>query len=341
MASKFLRGKTWWILFYENGRKVQYSLKTRDKKVADFRKREVEGRLDLGDSPLPNPHITAQQALEFYSAQSKNVKSAQAISDDERLIRKYFDDGAVYRLVDINEAGLRSYINKRIECGISTTTANHTIKAVKAFLNFCIRNKYLPKNQINGMKKYKSQVLPPKFLSKEQIQAVLKAAKGEVLYNGIVIAIYTGMRLGEIKRLKKEDFDLTKNSVTVHLSKSGRFRVIPIHKDLKKLLAASLGRLKPGQLVFDQIKNKRRVWRRICLRAGCYDVTEGKQNNKIKTPNIGWHTFRHTFASHLIMAGLDLVTVSKYLGHADIKTTMIYSHLSQDHLQEGIKKLQF
>ena len=58
-------------------------------------------------------------------------------------------------------------------------------------------------------------------------------------------------------------------------------------------------------------------------------------------PDIGWHTFRHTFASHLVMSGVDLNTVRELLGHADIATTMIYSHLSQDHINQSIKKLNF
>ena len=53
------------------------------------------------------------------------------------------------------------------------------------------------------------------------------------------------------------------------------------------------------------------------------------------------HTLRHTFASHLVMKGVDLPTVQKLLGHSDIQTTMIYSHLAQDHLNDAINKLDF
>jgi site-specific recombinase XerD len=56
---------------------------------------------------------------------------------------------------------------------------------------------------------------------------------------------------------------------------------------------------------------------------------------------VGVHTLRHTFASHLVMAGVDLATVQKLLGHSSITTTMIYAHLAPDHLRAAVEKLSF
>jgi site-specific recombinase XerD len=55
----------------------------------------------------------------------------------------------------------------------------------------------------------------------------------------------------------------------------------------------------------------------------------------------GLHTLRHTFGSHCVMAGIDLPTISKFMGHSDIKTTMIYVHLSSEHMQSSILKLGY
>ena len=57
--------------------------------------------------------------------------------------------------------------------------------------------------------------------------------------------------------------------------------------------------------------------------------------------NIGVHTLRHTFASHLVMKGVDLATIKQLLGHSDIETTMIYSHLTDDHVDRAVEKLNF
>jgi hypothetical protein len=66
MASIFLRGRVFWILYYDNGRKIQHSLRTRDKTVAKFKENEVENKLALGDSPLPQKDITAKQCFEEF-----------------------------------------------------------------------------------------------------------------------------------------------------------------------------------------------------------------------------------------------------------------------------------
>ena len=63
--------------------------------------------------------------------------------------------------------------------------------------------------------------------------------------------------------------------------------------------------------------------------------------DRLEIENVNLHTFRHAFASHLVMSGADLPTVQKLLGHKDIKTTMIYAHLAPEHLKHAINKLNF
>jgi len=60
---------------------------------------------------------------------------------------------------------------------------------------------------------------------------------------------------------------------------------------------------------------------------------------RLEIPDVNLHTLRHTCASHLVMAGVDLPTIAKILGHTDIKTTMIYSHLAGDHIRQAVGKI--
>ena len=98
-----------------------------------------------------------------------------------------------------------------------------------------------------------------------------------------------------------------------------------MHKDLKKILLSS----KNGSENCFDVTNWRRILKRIL------------QEAKLDGQGVAWHTFRHTFASHLVMNGTPLATVSELLGHSSISTTMIYSHLSADHVKDAIRKLEF
>lgn len=139
----------------------------------------------------------------------------------------------------------------------------------------------------------------------------------------IAISLYTGIRASELMRLKWEDFDFDKNTVTIRKSKPGKFNMIPFNPKLK-------GYLQPIIKETGQIFKYKRVPKKQFKR------TLNKANLKIT-----WHVLRHTYASLLTMAGIDIVTVSKLLGHSDIKTTMIYSHLSDKHKELAVLKADF
>ena len=101
------------------------------------------------------------------------------------------------------------------------------------------------------------------------------------------------------------------------------YRVIPLHPALKSVLRPLA--LKEGRC-FDTT-NQRKQIERICRMSG--------------VRNVRWKALRHTFASHLAMSGVDLVTIKEYMGHANISTTMIYAHLTEGHTREQIKKLTY
>lgn len=116
-----------------------------------------------------------------------------------------------------------------------------------------------------------------------------------------------------------------------------REREIPIDQDLRDLLAKLRAKARPesdDEYAFPvEDSGHSHNWIRtelikIARKAGIRDLTKV-------------HRLRHTFASHLVMQGVDLPTVGKLMGHSDIETTMIYAHLAPDHLADAITKLPF
>lgn len=323
MAFHYRRGKVFWISYTDNsGKRVREPLKTEDgwpvkeEKVARYLTRERQNKLERSHYPIKPKNSLVLDVLEEYRLSSSGIKAPRTIVNDCGAIKEFLVRTDIKSLPDVSESILRQYLNTRIDKKeIVQRTANHIIRYVHAFLNYCVRHTYLQDNPIKGMKKFKIAKTSPRFLSKTEIKKILSVSRKETLYPAIATAIYTGMRLGEIRRLQWAD--IKAGVVMVEKSKTGKFRAIPIHPQLRKIL-------KPNLLPFD-FSNNRRIFKRIKKKSGM--------------PDIGWHKFRHTFASQLAQSGVDIYKIGKYLGHASVSTTEIYAHLVPDH--DDIAKLKF
>jgi integrase len=145
----------------------------------------------------------------------------------------------------------------------------------------------------------------------------------------VLTALKTGMRKGEILGLMWEQVDFENRMITVKDSKNREPRKIPMNPGLTELLQ-SIRIGSQGAHVFNNEHGRiyntiRGPWGKALKKAGIIDFR--------------FHDLRHTFASRLVMAGVDLVTVKELLGHKSINMTMRYSHLSQDHKRKAVELL--
>ena len=182
---------------------------------------------------------------------------------------------------------------------------------------------------------------PPKtdYLTAEECVRLLAHADG-VVHELILMALRTGMRQGELKGLQWSSVEWTARMITVRHSKcdytdalgspkSNRQRHIPMHSDVYDALLRRKNEtgyvfLDANKRPFDHQRLKVRL-ASVCKRAGLR--------------RIGWHTLRHTFASHLAMRGVPLGAVQALLGHSTITTTMRYAHLAPSTLRTAIDLL--
>ena len=182
---------------------------------------------------------------------------------------------------------------------------------------------------------------PPKtdYLSIEESGLLLSHAQG-VLYEMLLVALHTGMRRGEIIGLQWASVDWQAQQITVRHSlceytqelgttKSNRERHIPMKADVYAVL---FNRRRDTGYVFVDEHNKRLTGKQLQLHLG-------RLCKKAGLRHIGWHTLRHTFASHLAMRGVPLNAVQALLGHSSITTTMRYAHLAPSTLRAAIDQL--
>lgn len=169
-----------------------------------------------------------------------------------------------------------------------------------------------------------------RYLSIEEIQSLLKACDDH-LRPIVITALNTGMRKGEILSLKWENIDLKHGFILLDKTKNDERREIPINSTLKAVLQSLQRRLDTPYVFYDPKTGKpyrdiKRSFNTALRKAGIRDFH--------------FHDLRHTFASHLVMSGVDLTTVSKLLGHKSLTMTLRYSHLAPSHMVKAVQTLE-
>ncbi|MCJ8346325.1 tyrosine-type recombinase/integrase [bacterium] len=212
---------------------------------------------------------------------------------------------------------------------VSNSTMKCVASSVKFFYRYCVERTW----DFNKIPYPKSEKKLPEYFNRSEIKKIL-ANTGSTDELILYMTLYsTGMRIGEARRLMFEDLDTERMVFHIKLGKGGKDRFVPVTEDLCEELRKyfkwlNFGR---GDLIFrgsrpDGSLCAKAAGRRfnICLeRAGI--------NKRAK-----FHSFRHSFATHLFEDGTSLLLLQRLLGHADIRTTMIYTHLANNFL-DGFK----
>jgi integrase len=229
---------------------------------------------------------------------------------------------------DINTEMIENYKIQRSQV-IKPATVNKELTALKHLFNKAVLWGYIKKNPVAGVQRLPVTEKKIRFLSLKEIDLVLEQSPA-YLRPIIITAIHSGLWKSELFRLRWEDVDFIRGYIIVASTadkhtKNYRNREIPLTEQLRVCLNSLKVR---SEWVFSKQNGERYFgW----LRKGLKKVASEAGIKKFTL-----HDLRHTFASHLVMEGVDLPTVQQLMGHSDIKTTMIYSHLSPDHLKNAM-----
>jgi integrase len=183
-------------------------------------------------------------------------------------------------------------------------------------------------NPVSHQKPLRADNRRLRYLSHEDIPRMLSAAD-EILRPLLIVALHTGLRRSELFALTWQDVDVKQEVIRVVHTKNGERREIPM-TDTLRATVQQLPRRLASDYVFPGktgrgLVDVRKRFRRALQEAGIEGFV--------------FHDLRHTFASHLVMAGVDLVTVKEFLGHKDLKMTLRYAHLAPDYKRAASARL--
>jgi integrase len=325
----YKRGKNWYIDYFYKGKRYRRKI-SRSKKVAELTLKDIEVKIAKGEFLGIHEEKKvlfedfAKEYLEF-SETNKAPESYRRDKDHLGLhLIPYFKEKYLF---EITSQEIEKYKTERLK-RLKPATVNRQLACLKHMFNKAIEWGYVKNNPMKDVRMLKEPPGRIRYLMPDEISALLRECAPHI--RPIVItALHTGMRKSEILNLKWSNIDLKRRLITIETTKNNECRTIPINDVLYEELR-KIPRHFRNHMVFYNKDGE-----------NYYDIKKGFQAavKRAGVKDFRFHDLRHTFASYLVMSGVDIRTVQQLLGHKDIKMTLRYSHLSKTHLQDAVNKV--
>jgi len=228
---------------------------------------------------------------------------------------------------------------------LSQTSISKIISIIKSFFNYLEEEEIILKNPSRKIRVPKKINRAPKVISKTEFDILLKSidfapsrCKKHALRDKLIISIlfYTGIRRAELLNIDWNDFNLEKNTLLIRSGKGNKDRIIPIHKSLIPLIESYLNQrlpLKNNALFIGE------AGRRLCITSFTDMLRMYLRLSGLAKKGYSAHSFRHSFATHLIESGADIFKVQRLLGHQSLDTTKIYINFNSSQMAKAVNKL--
>lgn len=321
------RGDVWYVYWRQNGKQRAKSLGTKRKSVAQEYLKEFEYRLakkELGqhtDRPLAQ---LSEEYLQYTkSTKKQSTYERHAVPRVTRFV-EFLQERGIEKASEIGQADIEDYQQELLE-DLAPVTVRHCLYAASGMLSFAVRRGYLSNNVVKNVEKVKAQKNPPRYLSFEEWDKVEGIAKETYLWPLVATAYYAGLRNSELRFLTWPEVEFKRDLITIRNKpgfslKNRESRSIPLNRALKEVLLPHQEEEgwcftdRDGSRFEPNLRLSREFKRIVVEPSGIEDFS--------------LHTLRHTFASHLVIKGISIYKVSRWLGHKSVNTTMIYAHLA-------------
>lgn len=284
----------------------------------------------------PSIDFPLQEFLDFLSVEKGlAVNSIEAYQQDLVQYRDFLARKKMKDLGRVTRDDITQFLLKEKDRGLQTASLARRLVAVKLFHRFLLKEGRLREDVTNVLESPRLWQKLPQFLTLPEMEKILQMPKPRgdegIRDRAFLELLYaTGMRVSELTNLRTEDVNLESAFLKCR-GKGGKERIVPLGQvaidSIRLYLSKVRNGLPKGEFLFCGVSGKplsrQRLWQLVRKYA-----RQARLQKKI-TP----HTFRHSFATHLLERGADLRIVQELLGHSDIATTQIYTHVSRDHLK--------
>jgi integrase len=329
------RSNGYYYIFYSNhfGNKTCISTKTKIKSEAlkflsNF-KEEINSRQSSKVIPIDLKSFLFEYLK--HSEVIHSLNTTKSIRSTTNALSAYFGNIQLY---DLTKQKISEYISHRIKQA-SVYVGKRETAYLSGIFNYAISKHYLNENLAKGNHKIKLPEKQPLFFSEIDFEILLRLIDNPDIKDLVNFAVNTGLRQMELLTLSWNQINFKDKLLILdnlqHITKSKKIRTIPLNiKAMQILTKRELN--KTGNIIFT-----------INSEAIKQDFISKKFRKYVKktglNPKLSFHSLRHTFASWLIQRGVSIYSVSKLLGHSNIRVTEIYAHLRQSDLMDSVNIL--
>lgn len=250
------------------------------------------------------------------------------IETDRHRLNQLLPHIGMMRHDRLNAERIEETLAKLKAGGLSNSTLNRYRSFISSVFSHAVKINLVAMNPVSRVGRYRENDSRLRWLRPEEEERIRAALRVDTHRWEFDLALHTGMRRGEQWSLRWKDVDLERGNLTVK-GKTGRRHIVANETAIAALRKLHM-RSGDGDLVSPDndgsAKRDWRTWLREAVKEAAVD-------------NFHWHDLRHTFASRLVMAGVDIRTVQDLLGHKSINQTMRYAHLSADHRKQAVAKM--
>ncbi len=272
---------------------------------------------------------------------SLSVNSVDAYIRDVKKLANFSKSKEINEL-DISKSDLSDFVSTISKEGISARSQSRIISGIKAFYKYLIMEDYITADPTQLLESPKIGMKLPDTLSIEEIDKLIAAIdlsteQGERNRAMLEILYSCGLRVTELITLKLSNVSFVEGFIKV-IGKGDKERLAPIGKTALKYLNIYISEVRNHQNIqkgYEDIIFLNRRGKQL-TRVMIFTIIKQLAEKIGLKKKISPHTFRHSFATHLIQGGADLRAVQEMLGHESITTTEIYTHLDKEYLREAI-----
>lgn len=275
--------------------------------------------------------------LRFEKGVSRNTE--EAYRRDVVKFMSYIKKRGIKDLRQVRKSDILDFISHLLDEGAAFASTARNLSSLKAFFRFLVLDGHLEMNPADNLDSPKVQRKLPQVLTVEEVDRLLSqpnpARITELRDKAMLELMYaTGLRVSELLSLELDDVNLVAGYVRC-VGKGNKERIVPMNKTaafwVERYIARARPHLLKGALTRTLFVNANG---RKMTRQGFWKILNKHVNKADIRKDVTPHTLRHSFATHLLENGADLRAVQEMLGHADITTTQIYTHLTRTHLRE-------